>query len=35
MENPGKIELQRILKCMKDYDYDDSYDLQQGEFDGS
>jgi hypothetical protein len=32
MENPGKIELKRILNCMKDYEYDDS--LEQGEFDG-
>jgi len=32
MENPGKIELKRILNCMKDYEYDDS--LEQGEFYG-
>ena len=32
MENPGKIELKRILNCMEDYEYDDS--LEQGEFDG-
>ena len=32
MENLGKIELKRILNCMKDYEYDDS--LEQGEFDG-
>jgi hypothetical protein len=32
MENTGKIELKRILNCMKDYEYDDS--LEQGEFYG-
>jgi len=33
MENSGKIELKRILNCMKDYEYDDS--LEPGKFDGS
>jgi ABC-type phosphate transport system ATPase subunit len=33
MEHPGKIELKRILNCMKDYEYDDS--LEPGKFDGS
>ena len=33
MENPGKKELKRILKCMKDYEYDET-SLEQGEFDG-
>ena len=33
MENPGKIELKRILNCMKDYEYDDS--LEPCEIDGS
>ena len=32
MENPGKTELNRILKCMKDYEYDETY-LEPGEFD--
>ena len=32
MENPGKIELKRILNCMKDYEYNNS--LEEGEFDG-
>jgi len=32
MENPGKTELKRILKCMKDYEYDETY-LEPGEFD--
>jgi hypothetical protein len=35
MENLGKIELKRILTCMKDYEYDDIYDLEPGEYDGS
>ena len=34
MENSGKIELKRIINCMKDYEYDDN-SLKQGEFDGS
>lgn len=33
MENPGKQELKRIIKCMKDYEYDDT-SLEQGVFDG-
>jgi hypothetical protein len=33
MENSGKIELKRIINCMKDYEYDDS--LEPGNFDGS
>ena len=32
-ENPGKTELKRIIKCMKDYEYDDSLE-QSEEFDG-
>ena len=32
MANPGKIELKRILNCMKDYEYNNS--LEEGEFDG-
>jgi hypothetical protein len=32
MNDSGKIELKRILNCMKDYEYDDS--LERGEFDG-
>ena len=32
MENPGKIELKRILNCMKDYENVGS--LEEGEFDG-
>jgi hypothetical protein len=32
MENPGKTELNRILQCMKDYEYDETY-LEPGEFD--
>jgi hypothetical protein len=33
MENSGKIELKRIINCMKDYEYDDS--LEPGKIDGS
>ena len=33
MDHSGKIELKRILNCMKDYEYDDS--LEPGEIDGS
>ena len=33
MDNSGKIELKRIINCMKDYEYDDN-SLKQGEFDG-
>lgn len=33
MEHSGKIELKRILNCMKDYEYDDS--LEPGKIDGS
>ena len=29
-ENPGKTELKRIIKCMKDYEYDETY-LEPGE----
>ena len=35
-ENPGKTgktELKRIIKCMKDYEYDETY-LEPGESDG-
>jgi hypothetical protein len=32
-ENEGKKELMKILNCMKDYEYDDIYDLQRGDFD--
>jgi hypothetical protein len=32
MENPGKTELKRILQCMKDYEYVETY-LEPGEFD--
>ena len=32
IENPGKIELQSIINCMKDYEYDNS--LEPCEFDG-
>ncbi len=34
MEHPGKIELKRILNCMKDYEYDEN-SLEPGKFDGS
>ena len=34
MENSGKIELKRIINCMKDYEYDDN-SLKPGKFDGS
>jgi outer membrane cobalamin receptor len=34
MENSGKIELKRILTCMKDYEYDET-SLEPGDFDGS
>jgi len=34
MEHSGKIELKRILNCMKDYEYDD-HSLEPGNFDGS
>jgi hypothetical protein len=34
MENSGKIELKRILTCMKDYEYDET-SLERGDFDGS
>ena len=34
MEHAGKIELKRILNCMKDYEYDD-HSLEKGNFDGS
>jgi hypothetical protein len=34
MEKSGQIELNRIINCMKDYEYDDN-SLKQGEFDGS
>ena len=34
MENSGKIELKRIINCMKDYEYDDN-SLEPGKFDGS
>jgi len=34
MENSGKIELKRILNCMKDYEYDEN-SLEPGKFDGS
>ena len=33
MENPGKTELKRIIKCMKDYEYDETY-LDPGELYG-
>ena len=32
-EKEGKKELMKILNCMKDYEYDDKYDLQEGDFD--
>jgi hypothetical protein len=32
MENPGETELKRIIKCMKDYEYDET-SLERGEFD--
>jgi len=34
MENSGKIELKRIINCMKDYEYDEN-SLEPGKFDGS
>ena len=34
MENSGKIELKRIINCMKEYEYDEN-SLEPGKFDGS
>ena len=34
MENSGKIELKRIINCMKDYEYDEN-SLEPSKFDGS
>ena len=33
MENPGTEELKRILNCMTDYEYDETY-LEPGDIDG-
>ena len=33
MANPGTEELQRIIKCMKDYEYDETF-LEPGDIDG-